>query len=172
MEQGEFDAAVTAPVAVHHYELDEYATDVLDVPDARTRFLLLRRPGALPEPTGADRTSVVVTTPNRVGVLSELLTELALRGINLTGLESRPMKGKLGTYRFYIDVEGTSQNRGSVTRWPRCTDTRTRSGSSGPSRRPTTSPPRLATRSSPQPPLGSMLSERASAGEVAAGQAR
>ncbi|MFD9705797.1 prephenate dehydratase [Lentzea sp. NPDC059081] len=106
VERGEFDAAVTAPVAVQHYKLDEYATDVLDVPDARTRFLLLRRPGALPEPTGADRTSVVVTTPDRVGVLSELLTELALRGINLTGLESRPTKGKLGTYRFYIDVEG------------------------------------------------------------------
>ncbi|MFC3899155.1 prephenate dehydratase [Lentzea rhizosphaerae] len=106
VERGEFDAAVTAPVAVNHYKLDEYATGVLDVADARTRFLLLRRPGQLPEPTGADRTSVVVTTPNRVGVLSELLTELALRGINLTGLESRPTKGKLGTYRFYIDVEG------------------------------------------------------------------
>ncbi len=106
VERGEFDAAVTAPVAVNHYDLEEYAVDVLDVADARTRFLLLRRPGTLPEPTGADRTSVVVTTPNRVGVLSELLTELALRGINLTGLESRPTKGKLGTYRFYIDVEG------------------------------------------------------------------
>lgn len=106
VERGEFDAAVTAPVAVHHYALEEFAADVLDVADARTRFLLLRRPGSLPEPTGADRTSVVVTTPNRVGVLAELLTELALRGINLTGLESRPTKGKLGEYRFYIDVEG------------------------------------------------------------------
>ncbi|WP_053738179.1 prephenate dehydratase [Nocardia sp. NRRL S-836] len=106
VERGEFDAAVTAPVAINHYGLEEYAVDVLDVADARTRFLLLRKPGQLPEPTGADRTSVVVTTPNRVGVLSELLTELALRGINLTGLESRPTKGKLGTYRFYIDVEG------------------------------------------------------------------
>jgi prephenate dehydratase len=106
VERGEFDAAVTAPVAVNHYALEEFAVDVLDVADARTRFLLLRQPGRLPEPTGADRTSVVVTTPNRVGVLSELLTELALRGINLTGLESRPQKGKLGTYRFYIDVEG------------------------------------------------------------------
>ncbi|TWP51620.1 prephenate dehydratase [Lentzea tibetensis] len=103
---GDFDAAVSAPVAVTHYPLSEYATEVADVRDARTRFLLLRRPGALPEPTGADRTSVVVTTPNRVGVLAELLTELALRGINLTGLESRPTKGKLGEYRFYIDLEG------------------------------------------------------------------
>ena len=83
-----------------------FAADVADIADARTRFLLLRPPGELPEPTGADRTSVVVTTPDRVGVLAELLTELALRGINLTGLESRPTKGKLGEYRFYIDLEG------------------------------------------------------------------
>lgn len=104
--KGDFDAAVTAPVAVTHYPLAEFATEVADVADARTRFLLLRQPGPLPSPTGADRTSVCVTTPDRVGVLAELLTELALRGINLTGLESRPTKGRLGEYRFYIDLEG------------------------------------------------------------------
>ncbi|GLZ32564.1 prephenate dehydratase [Lentzea sp. NBRC 105346] len=103
---GEFDAAVSAPVAVSHYPLSEFATEVADVADARTRFLLLRKPGFLPAPTGADRTSVCVTTPDRMGVLAELLTELRLRGINLTGLESRPTKGKLGEYRFYIDLEG------------------------------------------------------------------
>lgn len=172
VERGEFDAAVSAPVAVNHYKLDEYATDILDVPDARTRFLLLQRPGQLPEPTGADRTSVVVTTPDRVGVLSELLTELALRGINLTGLESRPQRANWGRTASTSTSRGTSRSRGSVTRWPRCTDTRARSGSSGPSRRPTRGPSRPTTPSSPQPPPGSMLSERASAGEVAAGQAR
>jgi prephenate dehydratase len=106
VQRGEFDAAVSAPVAVNHYPLHELATDVADVPDAKTRFLLLRRPGSLPAPTGADRTSVVVTTPNRVGVLSELLTELALRGISMTRIESRPTKGRLGEYRFFIDLEG------------------------------------------------------------------
>ena len=51
-------------------------------------------------------TSLVVTTADRVGALSELLTELALRGINLTRIESRPTKGRLGEYRFYIDLLG------------------------------------------------------------------
>lgn len=103
---GEFDAAVTAPVAATHYPLAALATDVADVPDAATRFLLLRRPGELPAPTGADRTSLVAITADRTGALAELLVELAERGINLTRIESRPTKGKLGEYRFFFDVDG------------------------------------------------------------------
>ncbi|MFD7652391.1 prephenate dehydratase [Actinosynnema sp. NPDC059797] len=103
---GEFDAAVSAPVAVRHYPLEVLATDVADVRDAKTRFLLVRRPGPLPEPTGHDRTSVVCTVGDRPGVLADLLSELALRGINLTRIESRPTKDRLGEYRFYIDLDG------------------------------------------------------------------
>ncbi|GAA3460393.1 prephenate dehydratase [Saccharothrix longispora] len=103
---GDFDAAVSAPVAVRHYPLEVLAADVADVRDAKTRFLAVRPPGALPEPTGHDRTSVVCTAPDRVGVLADLLAELALRGINLTRIESRPTKGRLGEYRFYIDLDG------------------------------------------------------------------
>jgi prephenate dehydratase len=103
---GEFDAAVTAPVAVEHYPLTVMATGVADVADARTRFLLLRRPGALPARTGADRTSIVAAMPNRTGALSELLTELTFRGINLTRLDARPIKVNFGEYLFFIDFEG------------------------------------------------------------------
>ncbi|GAB3430044.1 prephenate dehydratase [Actinophytocola sediminis] len=104
---GTWDAAITAPVAATHYPLDVLATDVADVDGAMTRFLLLRRPGALPEPTGFDRTSLVmVASAERTGVLAELLTELALRGINLSRIESRPQKGWLGRYRFYLDFDG------------------------------------------------------------------
>ncbi|TNC27404.1 prephenate dehydratase [Amycolatopsis alkalitolerans] len=103
---GEFDAAVTAPVAVQHYPLEVLATEVADVRDARTRFLLVRRPQhPLPEPTGADRTSVVAAAANRTGALAELLTELAGRGINLTRLDARPARS-YGEYRFFIDFEG------------------------------------------------------------------
>jgi prephenate dehydratase len=104
--RGDFDAAVTAPVAASHYPLEVLASDVADIADAVTRFLLVRRPGVLPEPTGADRTSLVAVTADRIGALSEVLTELALREINLTRIESRPTKGRLGEYRFFLDVEG------------------------------------------------------------------
>src|SRR5699024_10075779 len=81
VHDGEYDAAVTAPVAARHYPLHPLATDVADVADARTRFLLLRAPGPLPEPTGADRTSIVAAATNRTGALAELLAELASRGV-------------------------------------------------------------------------------------------
>jgi prephenate dehydratase len=103
---GQFDAAVTAPVAATHYPLAALATDVADVPDAATRFLLLRRPGELPAPTGADRTSLVAITADRTGALADLLVELAERSINLTRIESRPTKDRLGEYRFFFDVDG------------------------------------------------------------------
>jgi prephenate dehydratase len=107
VQAGDFDAAVTAPVAVQHYPLEVLATEVADVRDARTRFLLVRKPQhPLPEPTGADRTSVVAAAANRTGALAELLTELAGRGINLTRLDARPARGNFGEYRFFFDFEG------------------------------------------------------------------
>lgn len=104
--QGRADAAVCAPVAVRHYPLAELATDVRDVDDAETRFLLLRRPGTLPAPTGTDRTSLVAVTADRPGALLEVLAELAVRGINLTRIESRPTRDRLGEYRFHLDCDG------------------------------------------------------------------
>lgn len=106
VQRGDFDAAVAAPVAATHYPLEVLAAGVADVADAKTRFLMLRRPGSIPEPTGHDRTSLVAVTDDRIGALSDLLVELALRGINLSRIESRPTKGKLGEYRFFMDFDG------------------------------------------------------------------
>lgn len=103
---GQADAAVCAPVALRHYPLAELASGVHDKDDAQTRFLLLRRPGAVPPPTGADRTSLVAMAVDRPGALLEVLAEFALRGINLTRIESRPMKARLGEYQFFLDCEG------------------------------------------------------------------
>ncbi|SEP49450.1 prephenate dehydratase [Amycolatopsis saalfeldensis] len=103
---GDFDAAVCAPVAAEHYPLEVLATGVADVHDAQTRFLMVRRPGELPAPTGADRTSIVAAAVNRTGTLAELLAELAGRSINLTRLDARPTRNNFGEYRFFIDFEG------------------------------------------------------------------
>ncbi|GAA2989673.1 prephenate dehydratase [Actinokineospora diospyrosa] len=106
VQSGEFDAAVTAPVAAEHYPLDVLATDVADERDAITRFLLLARPEKLPRPTGADRTSVIVVLSHEPGELAAVLNELASRGINLTRIESRPQRNRFGEYRFYLDFDG------------------------------------------------------------------
>ena len=104
--EGQADAAVCAPAAMRHYPLAELASGVHDQDDAQTRFLLVCRPGAVPPPTGVDRTSLAAVAVDRPGALLEVLAEFALRGINLTRIESRPMKCKLGQYRFFLDCEG------------------------------------------------------------------
>lgn len=106
VHDGDYDAAVTTRLAAEHYPLSVYADDIADIRDAQTRFLRVRRPGWIPEPTGCDRTSVVATTEDRAGSLSELLVELAVREVNLTRLDARPTRVRLGEYRFYLDFDG------------------------------------------------------------------
>ncbi len=103
---GELDAAAAAAVAGTRYGLDTLVADVGEVRDAITRFVLLRRPGRPPAPTGNDRTSLVLSVGNHPGSLLTVLGEFASRGINLTRLESRPTRSKLGVYYFLVDADG------------------------------------------------------------------
>jgi prephenate dehydratase len=104
---GEADAAVCAPLAAQKYQLAVLADDIADRPGAVTRFVLVAPPGPPPPPTGADRTSLVAfISDDHPGALLELLTELAVRGVNLTRIESRPTGAALGRYCFSIDAEG------------------------------------------------------------------
>jgi len=103
---GELDAAAAAPVAATRYGLVPLVSDIGEVRDAVTRFVLLRRPGPPPRPTGNDRTSLVLSVGNHPGSLLAVLDEFASRGINLTRLESRPTRSKLGVYFFLVDADG------------------------------------------------------------------
>ncbi len=106
-EGSTYDAAIAAPLAAERYGLTVLATGIGDDPDAVTRFVLVTRPAPPPAPTGADRTTLaLILRDDRAGALLELLTELAIRGINLTRIESRPAGGRLGRYYFSIDCEG------------------------------------------------------------------
>ncbi|MDY6998021.1 MAG: prephenate dehydratase [Actinomycetota bacterium] len=103
---GHADAAVTTALAAQRYGLDALARDVVDEPNARTRFALVGRPGKPPKCTGADRTSVVLRLDNVPGALVSAMTELAIRDIDLTRIESRPTRTELGTYVFFLDFVG------------------------------------------------------------------
>jgi prephenate dehydratase len=104
---GRADAAVAPRVAGTLYGLTALAGDIADHSGAVTRFVLLvqaRPPGP---PTGNDRTTIVAyLREDHSGALLEILTEFAVRGVNLTRIESRPTKGALGQYCFSIDCEG------------------------------------------------------------------
>jgi prephenate dehydratase len=102
-----YDAAIAAPVAAETYRLETLAPHVGDRLGAVTRFVLVSRPGPPPPRTGADKTSLVVFIhENRPGALLELLEQFAVRGIDLTWIQSRPIGSTLGKYCFAIDAEG------------------------------------------------------------------
>lgn len=102
-----FDAAIAAPIAGRRYGLHPLAEKIGDNPDAVTRFVLVSRAVPAPAPTGADKTSLVAfITDDHPGALLEVLQEFAVRGVNLTRIESRPTGGRLGRYCFSIDCEG------------------------------------------------------------------
>ncbi len=103
-----YDAAICAPiVASEQPGLSVLAEHIGDNPGAVTRFVLVGRPGAPSEPTGADKTTVVVPLPeDRPGALMEILDQFATRGVNLSRIESRPTGRYLGHYFFSIDADG------------------------------------------------------------------
>ena len=112
-----YDAAISAPVAAEHYRLATLATGIGDNPDAVTRFVLVSRPGPPPPPTGRDKTSLVAfMREDHPGALLEILDQLAVRGVNLTRIESRPTGAALGNYCFSIDARATSTTPGSGRR--------------------------------------------------------
>src|SRR5690348_2517761 len=104
---GEHDAALCAPIGVARNGLVVLADKVADHADAVTRFALLTRPSPPAPPTGDDVTSLAVSIRrDQVGALLAVLTELAVRGINLSRIESRPTGEQLGTYFFFLDCTG------------------------------------------------------------------
>jgi prephenate dehydratase len=107
------DAAVSTTHITDHYEVEILAKHIADNPHAQTRFIQVGLPDVQPEPTGADKTSIIVELPSdRPGALLEMLEQFAARGVNLTRIESRPIGDRLGRYRFNMDAEGHIQDSG------------------------------------------------------------
>jgi prephenate dehydratase len=103
---GRADAGVSTALAAQRYGLSVLAGDVVDEPNARTRFVLVGRPGAPPGRSGADRTSVVLRIDSAPGALVSAMNEFGIRDIDLTRIESRPTRTGLGTYVFFLDCVG------------------------------------------------------------------
>ncbi|MDO5492442.1 MAG: prephenate dehydratase [Nesterenkonia sp.] len=100
-------AAVCSPLVAEQLGLQVLAEGIEDVSGAVTRFVLVSRPGPVPEMTGADKTTLMIPLPqDRAGALMELLEQFSTRGVNLCRIESRPTGGGLGQYFFSLDLEG------------------------------------------------------------------
>ncbi|QBQ54856.1 prephenate dehydratase [Nitrosococcus wardiae] len=97
-------AAIASDRAREIYGLQALATNIEDEPGNTTRFLVIGSQAVVP--SGNDKTSLLLSGPNRSGLLYDLLRPLADNEISMTRLESRPSRRKLWEYVFFIDVEG------------------------------------------------------------------
>jgi prephenate dehydratase len=95
-------AALAPPASRERYGLEIIASDVMDRDHNATRFVVLA-PGTVHPASDADKSSICFSTAHTPGALALALTELGLRGANLTRIESRPGDGAW-TYRFYLDL--------------------------------------------------------------------
>lgn len=102
-----YDAAVCAPHLARSLKLPILAEAIEDTAGAVTRFVVVARANSLPEPTGSDKTSLVVPLPeDHPGALVQIMNQFSTRGVNLSRIESRPTGESLGQYFFSIDLEG------------------------------------------------------------------
>lgn len=98
-------ASIGTKRAAEIYGLKIAASDIQDYKNNVTRFVVLSKTDHVP--TGNDKTSIVFSImEDRPGGLYHILEVFAKYDINLTKIESRPSKEKLGSYIFFVDFEG------------------------------------------------------------------
>ncbi len=102
--QTEQSAAIAGQAAAELYRLDTLAQNIEDDADNTTRFLVIGRHAT--QPSGDDKTSILVSTRNESGSLYRLLQPLADHSISMTRIESRPSRRGNWDYVFFIDLLG------------------------------------------------------------------
>lgn len=100
-------AAIASRLAAQTYNLEVQAAHIEDNSQNYTRFFVMGR--QIVQPTGDDKTSLLISVSDKPGALHHLLVPFGRRGINLTRIESRPSKQKAWEYVFFIDLLGHAE---------------------------------------------------------------
>jgi prephenate dehydratase len=101
-------AAIGARSAAELYEGTILAEGIEDEPNNVTRFVWIAPAGTEPEGSGEWKTSLVFSElgEDHPGALVDALREFSSRDVNLTRIESRPLRQGLGRYMFFCDLDG------------------------------------------------------------------
>ena len=103
-------ASVASSLCAELYGLNIIERGIQDKAGNVTRFLVVGKTQAQPLGEGRDKTSLVISLNDETGALEKALQPLAVRGINLSKIESRPSRKKAWDYYFFIDLVGHYQD--------------------------------------------------------------
>ena len=100
-------AAIAGKMAGERYGVPLRYPHIEDDGNNTTRFLVIGKQAS--SPSGRDKTTILVSSQNRPGLLYKLLEPIGRHGINMTRIESRPSKQGIWEYIFFIDLDGHQQ---------------------------------------------------------------
>ncbi|MEM8844668.1 MAG: prephenate dehydratase [Pseudomonadota bacterium] len=102
-------AAIASSSAAQKYQLNVLASNIEDMPNNTTRFLIIGNKTV--GPSGLDKTSLLVSATNKPGALHKLLEPFAKHNVSMTRIESRPSRGAKWEYVFFLDLQGHCEDR-------------------------------------------------------------
>lgn len=104
VKKNNFSAAVAGEATAKIYDIKVIEKNIQDMTENSTRFLVIGK--VEQKPTGFDKTSLLFSIKDQAGALYKMLYPFAKRGVNLTKIESRPIKTKAWEYVFFLDIDG------------------------------------------------------------------